>query len=84
MLYSGRYIFIIMDLLLQNKNETKHAVSLIGFGFCLDVIGALLKMLHHTGEDITLIIAAIIKVMGALMFLYKLTNYPKVKEFMES
>jgi hypothetical protein len=63
--------------------KAKHAISLLVFGYCLDFIGGLLKILHTAQADITLTVAAILKVLGALLFLYKLTSYPKIKEFFD-
>ena len=63
--------------------KTKHAIILLVFGYCLDFIGALFKILHTAQADITLTIAAILKVLGALLFLYKLLTYPKIKDFLE-
>ena len=63
--------------------KAKYAVSLLVFGYCMDFIGGLFKILHIAYADITLTIAATLKVVGALLFLYKLTNYPKVKDFFE-
>ena len=63
--------------------KAKHAISLLVFGYCLDFIGGLLKILHYAEADLTLTIAAILKVVGALLFLYKLSNYPKIKDFLE-
>ena len=63
--------------------KAKYALSLLVFGYCLDFIGALFKILHTSQADITLTAAAILKVVGALLFLYKLTNYPKIKDFLD-
>jgi hypothetical protein len=63
--------------------KAKHSISLLVFGYCLDFIGGLLKVLHYPGADTILIIAAFLKVLGALLFLYKLTNYPMVKDFFD-
>jgi len=62
--------------------NAKHAIVLLLFGFCLDFIGTLFKILHTEQANITLTIAAVLKVLGALLFLYKLTTYPKFKDFM--
>jgi hypothetical protein len=37
--------------------------------------------MHQPNADTALIVAAILKVSGALLFLYKLTNYLGIKEF---
>jgi hypothetical protein len=63
--------------------KAKYSISLLVFGYCLDFIGGLLKILHQPYADPILTIAAILKVLGALLFLYKITNYPKVKDFLE-
>jgi hypothetical protein len=63
--------------------NAKYAISLLVFGYCLDFIGGLFKILHTAEADIMLTIAVILKVLGGLLFLYKLTNYPKIKEFLD-
>jgi hypothetical protein len=62
--------------------KTKHAVILIVLGFCLDFIGAIRKITHSPDADIFFYIATILKVAGALLFLYKLTRYPRFRDFM--
>jgi hypothetical protein len=39
--------------------KAKYAISLLVFGYCLDFIGALLKILHTAGADFTLTIAVV-------------------------
>ena len=63
--------------------KAKHAISILVFGYCLDFIGTLFKILHTAQADITLTIAAFLKVIGGLLFLYKLLSYPKVKDFLD-
>lgn len=63
--------------------KAKYAISLLIFGYCLDFIGGLFKILHRHEADITLTVAAVLKVLGALLILYKLANYPKFKDFFE-
>ena len=64
--------------------KTKHAIAVLVLGYCLDFIGALFKIIHSPGADTFLTIAAVLKITGALLFLYKLTNYSKIKEFLNS
>jgi hypothetical protein len=64
--------------------KAKYSISLFVFGYCLDFIGGLLKIMHMRYADTVLSIAAIFKVFGALLVLYKITNYPKVKDFLNS
>ena len=60
-----------------------HAITILIVGYCLDFIGGLLKVLHTASADTVLIFAAALKVAGALLFLYKLTNYAPIKDFLD-
>ena len=62
--------------------KTKHALLLIAFGYCLDFVGALQKIMHHPRADLLLIMATMLKVAGVLLFAYKLITYPRTKNFM--
>jgi hypothetical protein len=64
--------------------KTKHALIIFLFGYCLDFIGGLFKILHFGEADAILIIATILKVFGVLFFLIKLNSYQKIKEFLNS
>jgi hypothetical protein len=64
--------------------KTKHTIILLILGYCLDFLGGLFKILHHQGADSILTVAAILKISGALLFLYKLVTYPKWKDFLNS
>lgn len=63
--------------------QTKHAIVFILVGFCIDFVGVTLKLLHHSLADIVIIIAMVFKVIGTLVFLYKLLSYPKFKDFLD-
>ena len=62
--------------------KTKHAIIIFVFGLCFDFVGALFKILHHSNADTLLIVGTIFKVLGGLLFLYKLLTHPKIKEFL--
>lgn len=64
--------------------KAKYAFALLVFGYCLDFAGGLFKILHLSFADSVLVIAACLKVAGALLILYKLTDYPPLKSFMDS
>jgi hypothetical protein len=64
--------------------KARHAVTLLVIGYCLDFVGAMLKITHSPSAETVLWAGAILKVLGGLLFLYKLLNYPKFKEFMNS
>ena len=76
--------FICMHLLFSIIMKVKHAIILFVLGYCLDFVGALFKIVHHPNSNIVLTAAVTLKVLGALLFLYKITTYPKIKEFMNS
>lgn len=62
--------------------KAKHAVTLLVFGFCLDFLGTMQKIIHAPSATTIFYIAVILKVAGALLLLYKLVTYPKFKDFM--
>jgi hypothetical protein len=64
--------------------KTKHTIILLIFGYCLDFLGGLFKIMHQRGADMILTVAAILKICGALLFLYKLVTYPKWRDFLNS
>ena len=62
--------------------KAKHAIILIVMGYCLDFLGGLNKILHYPYASTVLVLGAILKITGALLFLYKLVTYPKWKDFL--
>ncbi len=62
--------------------KVKHAIILLILGFCLDFIGAVVKILHWQGADLMLIVALVIKVTGALVLLVKILTYERLKDFL--
>lgn len=64
--------------------KVKHAIIIFGLGFCFDLIGVLFKILHLSHAGTLLIIGTVLKVLGGLLFLYKLLTHPKFKDFLNS
>ena len=62
--------------------KTKHALLFIALGFCLDFLAGLLRIMHATGSTSLFIMATVMKVLGMLVFVYKLITYPKTRNFM--
>jgi hypothetical protein len=62
--------------------KMKHAIMIFVFGLCFDFIGALFKIMHYPNADTLLISGTVLKVLGGLLFLYKLLMHPKAKEFL--
>jgi len=62
--------------------KAKHALLLFVLGYCFDFMGALLKIVHYPTANTTFLMATALKIIGALLFLYKLLTYPKLKDFL--
>ena len=62
--------------------KIKHAILLLAIGYCFDFIGALSKILHTVYADPLLTFAMVLKVIGIIVFVYKLFTYPKAKDFL--
>ena len=62
--------------------KAKHALILLLAGYCLDLVGAGMKMLQLGSGSTLLFVALILKLTGGLVFLYKLVTYPKWKDFL--
>jgi len=50
-----------IKFILFTTMKAKYAICLLVFGYCLDFIGGLFKILHTAQADITLTVAAILK-----------------------
>jgi hypothetical protein len=62
--------------------KMKHAITLLVIGYCFDFVAAFLKITHSPNADTLFAIAAILKVAGGLLFLYKVTTYPRFRDFL--
>jgi len=62
--------------------KTKHSLIIIGIGFCLDFVGAFMKILHHPHSNSLLVAGTALKVVGVILLIYKLATYPKIKDLM--
>lgn len=64
--------------------KIKHGIFLIVIGYCVQLYGALQKILHTPTADKVLTVATGIIIFGFLILLYKLFTSPKFKDFMNS
>jgi ABC-type Fe3+-siderophore transport system permease subunit len=64
--------------------KAKFALLLLVVGFLLVVAGALLKIMHWPGADVTLLAGLAGAAAGAVAFLLKLLARPKAQEFLDS
>ena len=64
--------------------KAKHAIAIFILGYCLDFIGSFLKILHHPGWEPIFTVAAILKVIGLVVLLFKIINYSDLKKFLDS
>ena len=62
--------------------KTKHAIALLVVGYCFDFIGALLQIVHSANANTVLTVGAVLKVVGALLLLYKILTYAKFKDLL--
>ncbi len=62
--------------------KIKNALVFIGIGYCIDVFGALQKIMHTYYADTVLVTAGLFKITGVIVLLYKLLTHPKAKEFL--
>ena len=62
--------------------KIKHVLLLIGLGWCLSIIGGLMKILHLRLADFLLTIGSFVQVIGIIALLYKVLTHPKAKEFL--
>jgi hypothetical protein len=61
--------------------KTKYAFFIILIGFAVDMVGVLFRITHWSYASQLLAVASVIKIIGSILFLYKLFTYPKFKEF---
>jgi hypothetical protein len=62
--------------------KVKHGIFILVLGYCLDFWGAVRKITHSADANYIFYAAAILKIVGGLLLLYKLFTYPKFKDFM--
>jgi hypothetical protein len=74
---------IIFEPLTKFQMRVKHAIIFLVLGYCLDFVGAILKILHYSYGDEVLITATVLKVSGGIIPLYKILTYSKFKEFLD-
>ncbi len=62
--------------------KMKHALVYLAVGYCLDFIGALLKIEHWQNGDNFLIAGTVFKVVGMMLVVIKLLTHPKAKDIL--
>jgi len=62
--------------------KTKHALIILAMGYLVYFAGLSYKLTHWGSGDSILIVAAVLKILGVVIFLIKLFTYPKVREFL--
>ncbi|MFD1470532.1 hypothetical protein ACFQ48_20060 [Hymenobacter caeli] len=64
--------------------KAKYSLVLFALGLGFDFVGALFKVMHWAGADLLLVAGLTFKIVGGLLFLYKLLRHPRVREFLNS
>ena len=62
--------------------KAKYTIIIIVVGYCLEFMGSLFKIQHQGFADNTLVIATLLKVLGAVLLAYKIVQYEGFKKFM--
>ncbi len=62
--------------------KAKHAIIILALGWCFEIVGALLKIMHWYGSSQVFLIATSLMVIGGLLLVYKILTYPKIKDFL--
>ncbi len=62
--------------------KLKHAIIFIITGFCINIFGALCKILHTPNADIILTAGMVISVMSWILLLYKILTNARLKSFL--
>lgn len=62
--------------------KLKHALVIFVLGYCFDFIGSCFKIMHWKYGDELIIIATVLKVCGAIFFLFRAVSHPKIKAFL--
>ncbi|MEJ7611496.1 MAG: hypothetical protein WKF88_10005 [Ferruginibacter sp.] len=64
--------------------KLKYAIYILLLGYVLEILGALLKIMHHPVADILLMASTFIIILGIFLIVVKLVNHPKIKDIMNS
>lgn len=60
----------------------KYVLIIFVFCFCLDYLGAMLKILHNPNSETIFMIAFFLKAIGAIVMVVELSNAAKFKDLM--
>ena len=63
--------------------KTKYTILLIALGYCVEFWGSLSRIMHYSDAQTLLVIATILKVLGVILFAFKVVNYEGFRKFME-
>jgi len=64
--------------------KIKHTVIIYVIGVLVELVGIISRSTHFPDGTAFYLSGVSIKVIGFLLFLYKISTHPKVKEFFES
>ncbi|MTI27683.1 gliding motility protein GldL [Fulvivirga kasyanovii] len=64
--------------------KVKHIIAIFLLGITIMVVGALLKILHLPGANITIGVASVLKTMAGLLAIWKVYTTEKFRDFLNS
>ncbi len=62
--------------------KAKYAIIILVLGWCFNIVGAFMKITHWPGANELLAFGVILEVIGAILLLYKLVTYSKIRDFL--
>jgi hypothetical protein len=62
--------------------KLKHALILFAMGWCVVIIGSLVKIMHYYDASGFFITGTILQIIAIVVFVVKLIKHPKVKDFL--
>lgn len=64
--------------------KLKYALILFMLGWCIVIVGSLIKIMHYYDASIFFITGTILQIIAIVIFVVKLINHPKVKDFLNN
>ena len=61
--------------------KIRHVLIFLVIAFVIGFIGALFKIMHWPGSDVILVAAMVLKVIAAVLLVFKVLSLPEVKKF---
>ena len=64
--------------------KLKYGLLILALGYCLEFVGAWMKITHWAYADDIFLLATLLKIGATVFVVIKLVSHPKLKEFMNN